>query len=610
MGISATLSHPFYGGAIAVAGSAVATRYPVALGGRGYLIDTESNDWMWRTIPKLRPQQDTADQPSERSFNPEGLWRRSHESWHKGAGQTWLDRPESDPYRFSSSKGIDPWTKWQFSLLPDTDKKRTSANTNVRVVPVGEYLYLSDGQSLLRTADITVDSPTWTTISGTPASNLVWVASDGYTVYLAYGTNGIYTTTRGAAAAASWVTGTVNRVAYVRGRVMASQGQMIYNITAAGALPAPLFTHPNTDWTWVGFAESLSQIYAAGFSGDKSIVYRTAVKADGTALDTPVTAAQLPDGEIVRSIQGYLGFILLGTDKGLRFASPDANGNLTLGALIDTNAAVNAFEGQSQYIWFGWTNYDATSTGLGRMDLTVFPSPGAPAYASDLMATTQGTVLSVATFQDRRVFTVSGQGVYAEDTTKVASGTIDSGYINFGVGEPKAPHYIDVRLQALNGGSYRAYIAEADDEFESVGLHTSSSTHDPFPVPNMTGDYFGVRLQLNRNSTTTTTGPVVARYTLQAEVAADVGTHIFLPVLLADRVDVDGYPDPRNPRTDLEYFRSIWQTKQRVLYQEGALNHEVILDDYEWRPYNRSKRENSAYAGVCVLKLKIIGGNN
>lgn len=607
--LTTTFTHPYNTSRAAVAGTAVATTYHVALGGRGYMIDTKS-EWFWRTIPKLRPQQDTAGQPSERSFNPEGLWRRSHESWHKGAGQTWLDRPESDPYRFHSSKGIDVWTRWQFTLLPTTDQKRTSANTNLRLVTVGARLYLADGQTLLKTADITTDSPTWTTITGTPANTLSSLASDGFVAYAAYGSDGIYRSVWNTSTASSWVTGTVNLVGYVRGRIMAAAGADLYNVTAAGALPAALYTHPNTDWTWVGFAESLNQIYAAGFSGDKSIVYRLEVKADGTALDVPVAAAQLPDGEIVRSIQGYLGFICIGTDRGMRFASPDSDGNLTLGALIPTDAAVYCFEGQSQYIWFGWTNYDATSTGLGRMDLTVFPSPGAPAYASDLMATAQGAVTSVVTFQNRRVFAVSGSGIHAQDGAKVASGTIDSGYINFGVGEPKAPHYVDVRPQALNGGTYRASIAGSDGSFTSLGVHSTSTNDDPFPVPNMSGDYFELRQTLTRDEDSTAQAPVIARYTLQAEVAADIGTHVFLPLLLRDEDDLEGTPQQRNPRAELEYIRDLWLTKQRVLYQEGHLSYEVTIEDYEWRPEHRSEQPDPGFQGVCLVKAKIVGNES
>ena len=131
---------------------------------------------------------------------------------------------------------------------------------------------------------------------------------------------------------------------------------------------------------------------------------------------------------------GYLGFLLIGSNKGFRLAVQDTNGNLTLGALIETGSTVRAFEGQGQYVWFTWEAYDSTSSGLGRMDLANLSDRNAlvPAYASDLMATSQANVASVATFDDKRVFTVSGDGFYAQDTDLVAEGSLDSGLINYG----------------------------------------------------------------------------------------------------------------------------------------------------------------------------------
>src|SRR5688572_14089476 len=100
--------------------------HPVALAGRAYLLDMGSDQFRYETIPMLNPQlQQSAEQVSESSLNPEGLWRRSQESWHKGAGQTYLDKQDSDAARFRDSLGINVWEKGEISLLNEVAQKYT-----------------------------------------------------------------------------------------------------------------------------------------------------------------------------------------------------------------------------------------------------------------------------------------------------------------------------------------------------------------------------------------------------------------------------------------------------------------------------------------------------
>jgi hypothetical protein len=98
-------------------------------------------------------------------------------------------------------------------------------------------------------------------------------------------------------------------------------------------------------------------------------------------------------------------------------ATADSDGNLVSGPLINTGTSVTSFSGNDRFVWFNWTNFDATSTGLGRLDLGVFISSNQPAYASDLMVTAQGTVSSVNTINGRPVFVVIGSGIYVEHAT-------------------------------------------------------------------------------------------------------------------------------------------------------------------------------------------------
>jgi hypothetical protein len=113
-----------------------------------------------------------------------------------------------------------------------------------------------------------------------------------------------------------------------------------------------------------------------------------------------LVAATLPDGEIARSISGYLGYVVIGTDKGVRFSVADGDGNLTLGALIPTTEPVYCAEGQDRFVWYGLSQFpnNAPYGGLGRMDLSAFTGDLTPAYATDINSPSTGAVQAITTY--------------------------------------------------------------------------------------------------------------------------------------------------------------------------------------------------------------------
>lgn len=387
--------------------------YPVAVNGRPYMIDTKSNAFGRQFDARVRDSVDQSAEPGESAINPQGLWRRSQSSWHYGAGQTYSDTADAEAYRFRSSKGIDVWNRGKLSLLPDTTQAYSSANTNLYMATASNRIYGTDGQTVKHTTDWI----TFTTVTSTNASNLYSITSDGYNVFFSYADGDIDQTDAGSSAASNYITGIEAGVlAYVRGRLMvAGQGadkQKIWNITTAPGSsannPTALYTHPNTEFNWVGFAGGQNAIYAAGYAGNKSLIYKINIKTDGSGLDVPLVAAELPMGEVVTTIDAYLGYVVIGLTTGLRFCSSDSDGNLVVGPLIETGTSVNAFAAVGQYVYFGWTNYDTTSTGIGRLDIATQIVTNQPAYASDLMVTGQGAVVDIHEFDNKPVFTVSG----------------------------------------------------------------------------------------------------------------------------------------------------------------------------------------------------------
>lgn len=612
MGLGVPLDTPFYLGA--GSGTDQSARWQVSLGGVAYALDTKTTPLRHASVPLLRAAQDDLAEPGKKSLNPEAFWRRSFESWHVGAGQTHFDRDDSNPWRFRRSKGVNVWDRNQVSLLNATDAKTSSANTNLYLAVAGSYLYETDGTALKYTQDITPDTPTFTTVTGTPATAPSDLASDGFNVLTAHAASGIYKTTRGAATTASQLTGTVQRVAYGKGRWVATNGPTLYDITTAvtgapGALPAAFYTQPNTDWVWNSFAEGPSAFYVGGFSGDKSLIYRLTMKEDGTGLNQPVVAGTLPDGEILRSMQGYLGFVLLGTSKGVRVAVPASNADLNIGAFIPTDNPVLCFEGQDRFVWFGWTSFEASDSGLGRVDLKTFSDVDAlaPAYATDLMSGVTGDVQAVVTFQNLRVFTVSGHGIYAEDTSKLAAtGQIDSGLFDFGLIDQKLSLFVD--MTHINvGGSHSIYLSIDRGTFALLATMTS----DNFPVGTgeARGNEFEIRIVLNRDGVTPTVGPTVRSWAMRVQPTTRFTEEIIAPLLIAPSIlTLDGELEAVDSAAAFDHIVSLCDSKEIVQYREGNRTWSVIVADYQcdavhvWGGPDVDRGIN----GTCVTRMKVV----
>lgn len=571
--------------------------FPVAINGRPYMLDVKSGDFARQFDARVRDSVDQSAEPGESAINPQGLWRRSQSSWHYGAGQTFADTADAEAYRFHNSKGINVWDRGQLSLLSDTSQAYASANDNLYMATASSRIYGTDNQSLKYTTDFV----SFTTVTGTAASKLYSIASDGYNVFYSYANGDIDQTNAGVSTSSAYITGIeAGILRYVKGRLMvAGQGvdkRKIWNITtAAGSTannPGALYTHPNTQFEWVGFAAGQNHIYCAGYAGNRSLIYKTTIQPDGTALAIPSAAAELPQGEIVKTIDAYLGFVLIGLQNGWRFCSSDGEGNLVVGPLIETGTSVNCFAGVGQYVYFGWTNYDDASTGIGRMNIADQVATNQPAYASDLMVTGQGEVLDIHEFDEEPVFTVSGLGAYRKHSTNlVASGSLDSGVYRWGVPDAKFVPKWDLRTEPLAGtvrlsAAYNAGDDASDSEFNVIGTMTSlGSLEATFGGSEEKVFEAEARLTLTRSGTDASAGPIVTRW-LGRAYAAPLRSQIFSVPLLLHHVITpsngkDYWLDVEDERDRLE---NLVLNPRVVIYQEGTRSYSVVVEDVRWKP--------------------------
>ena len=580
--------------------------YPVAINGRPYMIDTKSNGFGRQFDARVRDSVDQSAEPGESAINPQGLWRRSQSSWHYGAGQTYSDTADAEAYRFRSSKGINVWDRGKISLLKDTTQVLSNATSNLQSIVAGSRLYVASG------GDVTF----YTSLSGSPTpctsepvGNVSSMTTDGYNVWVGFASHGIHVTNTSTDAFSSYISGTktFTKIKYTKGRLMAASGDTIYNFTSSGGAGGGLFTHGNSNWSWVGFAGGQNHIYAAGFSGQTSLIYKTTIKTDGSALDAPTVAAELPEGEIVTALDSYLGYVLIGTTTGFRFASSDTDGNLVVGPLIEVGQ-VDAFASQGQFVWFSYKNIDETSTGLGRMDIGTQIATNQPAWASDLMVTGQGAVPSISLYGARPVFTVTGLGIYCEHSMNlVTSGTLESGIYRWGVPDTKFIPKWDLRTEPLNG-TVAISVAADSGGFRSVGTQSVASslesTFDGFESKVFEAE---ARLALTRSATDATVGPAVTRW-LGRAYAAPLRSQIFsVPLLLHHQLNLRGFEYFVDVDLELSYLRDLVENPRVVTYQENAYTYSVIVEDVRWQPVDSANNHNAwDWNGTCTVIMRSV----
>lgn len=605
----------------------VSGSFELSIDGRPYKADTSFEPYRreafrQRSLAASRQSVDYSNIPGEGTISTDGLWRREAQEWGLGAGQTFADRRSSDPSRFRQSKGIDPWTPWQITLLKDTTQLVASADSDLQSITVGNFVYLRSSTTLQFSSDGVV----WTTVTGLPGA-LKYIASDGFDVFVACGASGVYLTSVGAASAASWITGTANFVAYVGNRLMVSAANNLYNVTTstgtAGptALPTALMTHSDANFVWSSFTGGSGWIYVAGQSGNYSEIYRTQVEPNGTTLTAPVLSAPMPHGELVYSLYAYVNFVCVGTNLGQRFCQtlgvndPGGNsGDLKLGPVTpvqtqQVSRPVRCFTGQFRFIYFAWSNYDGTSTGLGRMDISHFFDTQAPAYTSDLMVAGQGDVLSADWWNGAPIFTVAGKGLYTAASTYVPSATLDSGYYTFGLPDDKVAMIFDVKpLPTSKAGSYSASISADGVVMTTTGTALTANGKTEYDLDQIRGELLETELQLFP-SADKTQAPVLTRALLKSYPAIVAGSMISAVIDLSDTVQtVFGADHHFDPYFEWDYLENLRQTQKVVEYVEGPYSALVLVTEIDRIPEHQRDVVGGGFHMILVVYMKTIGG--
>jgi hypothetical protein len=386
----------------------------------------------------------------------------------------------------------------------------------------------------------------------------------------------------------------------VTGGNSANHHKLYYN--PKGNVGAADYTHPLTDWVWLGSSSGPNAIYVAGSTGNRGAIYKITISS-AAVLDTPVVALDLPIGEIPTHLGSYLNGVLIGTNKGVRFATADNNGDLTTGALISTSGNINQFTAEGNFVWFTWSDFAASTSGLGRLDLSTFTAVNVPAYASDLMASVGGTVQAAGTFNSKRLFAISGVGLYAESTDLVASGSITTGIYRWGIPDRKFVAKFDIRSTPL-AGTVTPYISSDTGTYTAMTAHNvASATESVATGPQAKFIEASFRLDFTRGSTTT--GPTVTRWMARA-YASPARSQVFkVPLLMHHQQVINGIEYYLDVESELTLLRNLVTNPRVVNYQENTETFSVVVEDLEFQVLDGIQGKWNL-EGVCVVTMRSV----
>jgi len=590
----------------------------VGLEGRPYLIDDESGNYRRQGVDVVQ-QRNTSD-ARDVLLLPQDVWRQMQQSWHFGAGQSNLDRDNALPYRYEDSFGVDPWTQWQISLLPATEKLGDIDYTgDVWISAVGDYLCVFNGEDVEWFNELADDATPVGTVTFSVGNDIIDIANDGLVATALTEDRYIWYVDSPSGTSAKWAnhqySANVTFIEWEKDYLIVGDGNVLRN-AIKGNNPASIYTHPDTAFRWYDACSGSQFIYVLGYVGDRTTIHKVGIKSDGTGLLPAIVAATLPDGEIGTSIDSYLGYVFIGTNKGVRMAQADGNGDLVLGPIIPTSQPVKCFEGQDRFVWFGNSSIDGSyadsegrfpSTpvcGLSRMDLTTFTVTAlTPAYANDIytLEETGKTVQSVTTYANKRVFSVSDSGVFFESDSRVQSAWLKQGTMSFSVEDLKTALYTQAKWLPY-AGSIDIDISYDSGEFERVAEFSTLGTvrSDNVPLDGRQFTRMNAAYILCRCANNSTTGPTFTRWEIRAVAVKGRASRWTIPVMNYDTVEIDGVIYQRNVRDEFNTLLNLAQSGRLFNLQESGQSYQVHAKDFLWQPEKLSAT-NVGWQGTFTM---------
>ena len=389
--------------------------YDVALGGQPFFYAiSDARPYIRQTAPYNKDKFDNSPEPGEQSLT--GWWLRSQSSFHSGSGIKFYDPSagETVSHRFTDSKNVNVWTKGQATLLKDV------ATGHVTTYPVesngrsfqqlrsikwgsNDGVLLHDGYDVDK-IDTTGVETHFIDYNAGADDKVYAICDDGTTAYWVTNDTGPSgklevnkkvltadsTTSATPMFTINGVTVTNATMEYVKDRIVMAANNKIYEFpTSQATAPTALYTHSDDDIIFTSITASGPAIYIAGYSGIQSSIFKFTLNTAGVmpTLTSAITAAEMPVGEKIHKIYYYLGYMMIGTNKGIRAAVvSDQDGSINYGPLIvETTQPCYDFAARDRFVWCATSV--AGEPGVIRIDLGNEIETLRFAYANDIYYT-------------------------------------------------------------------------------------------------------------------------------------------------------------------------------------------------------------------------------
>jgi hypothetical protein len=618
--------------------------YPFFLG------TTDEFPYRRQTAPYRKQQIDQSNEPGEQSLS--NWWLRSQSSFHKGSGIRFYDPTagETVPYRFTDSRGVDVWTKGKVTLLKDVASTHFTTGTirsNGRPSQYVRSIRYSNTDAVLLADDYDVDK----------------ITDDGEVHFIDYnsgadfpvdaicddGTNAYWVTNRTSGSPRMYVykkaltltsadaetqmffdngiTVTNAVMEFVKERIVMCVNNSVYEFpTTATSLPSPVYTHPNTGYFYTSITASGPAIYISGYNGIKSVIHKFTLSSAGAmpTLTSAATAAEMPAGEIIYKIYYYLGYMMIGTNKGIRAATVnDQDGSINYGPLIvETTQPVYDFAARDKYIWC--TATVGTSPGTIRINLGEEIETLRFAYANDLYASTvtNGAVSTGTAFignTSRLAFcsnalssaTADRGGNYLESATNyVSTGYLQTGYIRYATIEDKVFKTLHVNMENANGGLTVQSISKDGNQY-TIANFGAGDLIEPFAVAFPLGVQEYVAFKFNFTPKTSTVTPTFAAYQLKALPAIARQRLIQYPVLCYDtetdkfsnQKGYEGYAFARIAQ--IETLESAGDTIRVQDFRNGE-TYLGVIEELNFMNRTPPSQKFSGFGGMLMVTVRTV----
>ena len=655
-GLPFVLSNPV--GAISY--SANAESYDIAINDMPFFLNTGDEFPYGRQTAQYRKQQiDQSNEPGEQSIT--GWWVRAQSSFHNGNGIKFYDPSvgEEVSYRFTDSKGVDVWEKGKVTLLKnvtegheitgaiasngtvqqhmrsikwstftgalvhdgyDVDKIKVTDpsnpvhfidyNAGAGVYPV--YGICDDGTNAYWVTNATAGGTTKFTVYGKPLSGSSASTADEFKVF----------------DNSQIVSNAL--IEYAKQRLVICADNKVYECAPlVSSTPTLVYTHPSTSHVYTSITSSGPAIYLAGYNGSQSAIEKVTLSTNGSmpVLTSSVLAAQMPEGEIVHKIYQYLGYMMIGTNKGVRVAQiNEQDGSLKYGPLIfESTQPVYDFAARDHYVWCA--SSVTGEPGLIRIDLDNELDTLRFAYANDIYyeGVTGHKTTAVCfdgntdpTTLDRLMFTTtyasSANGaVYVEDTsTLLPSGYVTTGKIRYGTLESKVFKTLKARIDNTNGGLTMKSIDAYGTEYP-IGTFSQGDFTPEVSVTYPIGaqEYLSFKFTISRSSTDTTKGPTFSGYQLKSLPAVSRQRLISYPLACYDR-EKDSFGNQVGHEGAayeklalLETVENLGDTIRIEDFRTGE-SYLGIIEQLQFINRTPSDKRFSGFGGILVATIRTI----